>query len=150
MQVNFHTTLSGDAMVTMLYHKKLDDAWTQAAKKLRVALAADCSAFAAPAPSSKPHADGHSASAPEAQSAGADGPQVANGAPAGQADTGDAGEEPEDSAALPGLLGRSRKQRIVLGRDFVTEQLHVGDRDLTYRRALLYCWSVKGISVVHA
>ena len=39
LQVNFHTTLSGDAMVTLLYHKKLDASWRDAAQKLRSGLA---------------------------------------------------------------------------------------------------------------
>lgn len=34
-QANFHTTLAGHAMVTLIYHRKLDDAWTTAAKLLR-------------------------------------------------------------------------------------------------------------------
>lgn len=34
-QVNFHTTLSGEAMISLLYHKKLDDVWVEAAKNLR-------------------------------------------------------------------------------------------------------------------
>lgn len=34
-QVNFHTTLSGQAMVTLIYHKKLDDEWIAAATELR-------------------------------------------------------------------------------------------------------------------
>lgn len=44
MQVNFHTTLSGQAMVTLLYHRQLDDTWKQAAGRLRakLALAASC------------------------------------------------------------------------------------------------------------
>lgn len=37
-QVNLHTTLSGQAMVTLLYHRKLGDAWQEAAQKLRVCL----------------------------------------------------------------------------------------------------------------
>lgn len=37
-QANFHTTLSGDAMVTLLYHRKLDAEWTAAAQRLREAL----------------------------------------------------------------------------------------------------------------
>ena len=37
-QVNFHTTVSGQAMVTMIYHKKLDEKWTAAAQKLRKVL----------------------------------------------------------------------------------------------------------------
>ena len=39
-QVNFHTTLNGEAVVTLLYHKALDDAWTEAARALRPVLAA--------------------------------------------------------------------------------------------------------------
>ena len=38
MQVNFHTTLSGQAMVTMIYHKKLEREWQEAAQKLRPVL----------------------------------------------------------------------------------------------------------------
>lgn len=34
-QVNFHTTLSGESMVTLIYHKKLDAPWIQAAAELR-------------------------------------------------------------------------------------------------------------------
>lgn len=35
LQVNFHTTLTGHAMVTMIYHKKLGPDWQEAARKLR-------------------------------------------------------------------------------------------------------------------
>jgi len=38
-QANFHTTLSGQAMVSILYHRKLDDEWKAEAEKLREALA---------------------------------------------------------------------------------------------------------------
>lgn len=41
-QVNFHTTLSGEAMVTLLYHKKLDSGWTDLAKKLRDQVSNEC------------------------------------------------------------------------------------------------------------
>ena len=34
-QVNFHTTMSGESMVTLIYHKKLDAAWIKAAAELR-------------------------------------------------------------------------------------------------------------------
>jgi hypothetical protein len=40
MQVNFHTTMSGQAMVTMIYHRKLDAEWTAAAQRLRRVLGA--------------------------------------------------------------------------------------------------------------
>ena len=39
-QVNFHTTVSGQAMMTMIYHRKLDEVWTAAAQKLRKVLGA--------------------------------------------------------------------------------------------------------------
>ncbi|KAF5833106.1 uracil-5--methyltransferase-domain-containing protein, partial [Dunaliella salina] len=39
MQVNFHTTQVGEAMVTLVYHKKLDDLWQESARKLRTLLA---------------------------------------------------------------------------------------------------------------
>ncbi len=46
LQVNFHTTLSGEAMVTLVYHKKLDDVWKEAAlaarDRMHKKLAADC------------------------------------------------------------------------------------------------------------
>lgn len=41
-QVNFHTTLNGEAMVTMLYHKKLDDRWTELAKALKEEVSKEC------------------------------------------------------------------------------------------------------------
>ena len=38
LQANFHTTLAGEAMVTLIYHKKLDEEWKIAARELRDAL----------------------------------------------------------------------------------------------------------------
>ncbi len=37
-QANFHTTLQGDAIVTLAYHKPLDDVWLQAAEALQQTL----------------------------------------------------------------------------------------------------------------
>ncbi|KAG7672760.1 hypothetical protein Ndes2526B_g08238 [Nannochloris sp. 'desiccata'] len=34
-QANFHTTLAGNSMVTLIYHRKLEDDWKEAAKVLR-------------------------------------------------------------------------------------------------------------------
>ena len=68
--VEFLTTLSGEVLVTLIYHRPLDDAWEQAARQLAENLGID-------------------------------------------------------------LIGRSRKQKVVLGRDHVTEQLTVDGR--TYR-----------------
>ena len=48
MQVNFHTTLSGQAMITMIYHKKLGADWQAAAQKLRPLLGA-CPSSSQPA-----------------------------------------------------------------------------------------------------
>jgi tRNA (uracil-5-)-methyltransferase len=39
-QINFHTTLNGEATVSMLYHKALDEQWQAAARALRPVLAA--------------------------------------------------------------------------------------------------------------
>lgn len=38
LQANFHTTLAGEAMVTLIYHKKLEEEWKTAARELRDAL----------------------------------------------------------------------------------------------------------------
>ena len=72
-QVEFLTSLSGEALITLIYHRKLDEGWQQAAVELGKAL---------------------------------------------------------DAA----IIGRSRGQRIVLNRDYVSEQFEIGDRVLTYRQ----------------
>ena len=46
VQANFHTTLSGEAMITLIYHKKLGDDWREAAEKLRTILTAAVAATA--------------------------------------------------------------------------------------------------------
>ncbi|PSC72701.1 tRNA (uracil-5-)-methyltransferase [Micractinium conductrix] len=53
-QANFHTTLSGDAMVSLIYHKKLNDEWKEAAQQLRDVLAT------APSSRTKPQVIGRS------------------------------------------------------------------------------------------
>ncbi len=72
-QVEFLTTLSGESLVTMIYHKPLDDAWETRAREL-------------------------------------------------QAELGVA------------LIGRSRKQRLVLDRDHVWERLEVEGREFRYQQ----------------
>jgi len=72
-QVEFLTTLSGDALITLAYHRPLDDAWQQEAGKLAEALNVS-------------------------------------------------------------IVGRSKGKRIVLGRDYVTEQLTVAGRTFSYRQ----------------
>src|SRR5690625_332094 len=37
-QVEFLTTLSGEALVTLIYHRQLDEAWDEAARELERAL----------------------------------------------------------------------------------------------------------------
>ncbi|GGY40404.1 tRNA/tmRNA (uracil-C(5))-methyltransferase [Bacterioplanes sanyensis] len=72
-QVEFLTTLSGDALITLIYHKRLDDAWQSAAEQLAQQL---------------------------------------------------------DVA----IIGRARKQKRVLSRDYVNETLSVDGRDYHYRQ----------------
>jgi len=72
-QVEFLTTLSGDALITLIYHKKLDDAWEAEARAL------------------------------------------------------------QERTGFP-IIGRSRKQKIVLERDYVTEVLTVDGKQYSYRQ----------------
>lgn len=72
-QVEFLTTLSDEALVTLVYHRKLEDAWVSAAQDLAEQLGIQ-------------------------------------------------------------IIGRSRKQRIVLDRDYVTECLVVNGRKYHYRQ----------------
>ena len=72
-QVEFLTTLSGQTLVTLIYHKKLDDAWAAAAKNMATALGID-------------------------------------------------------------VVGRSRGQKVVVGRDYVVETLSVDGRQYRYQQ----------------
>lgn len=72
-QVEFLNTLSGDMLVTLIYHRKLDDTWTTLAKDLSTNLGIH-------------------------------------------------------------LIGRSRKQKIVLSRDYVKETLHVNGKPYHYHQ----------------
>lgn len=81
-QANFQTTLSGEAMVSLLYHKKLDDAWTAAAQQLRQHLAKSCS----------------------------------------------------EGQSVPHVIGRSKKQKVMLDCDYVTERMNVNGRDYSWRQ----------------
>lgn len=71
--VEFLTALSGEALLTLVYHRKLDDAWQQAAIKLQMQLDAS-------------------------------------------------------------IIGRSRGQKVILSRDYVTEKLNADHRTLEYRQ----------------
>ncbi|WP_062389979.1 tRNA (uridine(54)-C5)-methyltransferase TrmA [Pseudomonas abietaniphila] len=72
-QVDFLTTLAGDGMITLCYHRPLDDAWKLEAEQL----AADLNVS---------------------------------------------------------VIGRSKGQRLVIGRDYVTEELEVAGRTFSYRQ----------------
>ena len=72
-QVEFLSTTSGEMLVTLAYHRRLDAAWETAAEAL-----------------------------------------------AGQFNL--------------ALVGRSRKQKVVIGHDYVTETLHIAGRDYHYRQ----------------
>ncbi|MFC3608725.1 tRNA (uridine(54)-C5)-methyltransferase TrmA [Stutzerimonas tarimensis] len=72
-QVEFLTTLAGDALITLAYHRPLDDAWLAAAEALSARLGAS-------------------------------------------------------------IVGRSRGQRLVVGRDYVEEEMTVAGRTFRYRQ----------------
>ncbi|WP_339897984.1 tRNA (uridine(54)-C5)-methyltransferase TrmA [uncultured Gilvimarinus sp.] len=72
-QVEFLTTLKGETLITLIYHKKLDDTWQAEAEALRARLGVF-------------------------------------------------------------MIGRSRKQKLVLGQDFVTETLEVNGRPYHYQQ----------------
>lgn len=72
-QVDFLTTQSGEALVTLIYHKPLDEAWVAKAKSLKQSLRID-------------------------------------------------------------IIGRSRKQRLLIERDHVIERLIVGGHEYTYQQ----------------
>ncbi len=71
--VEFLTTLSGEALITLLYHRQLDDGWSNEAATLEKTLGAE-------------------------------------------------------------IIGRSRKQKVVLSRDYVTETLNIDERDYHYQQ----------------
>ncbi|TFH86375.1 tRNA (uridine(54)-C5)-methyltransferase TrmA [Billgrantia azerbaijanica] len=72
-QVEFLTTLSGEVLVTLIYHRRLDDAWEAEARRLQERLGID-------------------------------------------------------------IIGRARKQRLVLSRDHVWERLAVEGREFVYQQ----------------
>lgn len=72
-QVEFLSTLSGELLITLIYHKPLDDEWIEAARPLQIALGA-------------------------------------------------------------AVIGRSRKQKVALSRDYVTECFSVQRRKFSYRQ----------------
>jgi len=107
-QVNFHTTLSGNAMVTMVYHRKLDDAWKKAAEELRIKL------------STAEHCRGASAAAN-------------SGAASDSID-----EETPTSKPCVHVIGRSRKQKICLDEAEVEETLVVSAASVDQKKTYTY------------
>jgi predicted RNA methylase len=73
-QVEFLSTENGDTLLSLIYHKKLDEHWREAALQLQQKLAVQ-------------------------------------------------------------VIGRSRKHKVVLGRDYVTEELKIAGRKYSYRQA---------------
>jgi hypothetical protein len=121
-QVNIHTTLSGEAMVTLIYHRQLDDAWAAAAAGLRERLRP---AAAAAAALDRRHAAGGggngSGQEQQQRAAAADGGGGGGGGGGG------------DQRQVLHIIGRSRKQKVALDADFVTERLAVNGRELAYK-----------------
>lgn len=72
-QLEFLSTIAGDTLVTLIYHRKLDDAWASAADALSIKLGI-------------------------------------------------------------AIVGRSRKQKIIVGRDFVTEELTINGKAYRYQQ----------------
>lgn len=76
-QVDFLSTLSGELLISMLYHKPLEPTWKSSAKTLKEALS---------------------------------------------------------SIAPVDIIGRAKKQKIILDKDYVMESLHVGDNTFIYQQ----------------
>jgi tRNA (uracil-5-)-methyltransferase len=76
-QVDFLSTLSGELLISLLYHKQLDEEWQAQATTLKTTLSA---------------------------------------------------------IAPVDIIGRARKQKIILDKDFVTEKLMVGEQQYTYQQ----------------
>lgn len=77
-QVEFLASLSGEMVVTLVYHRALDDAWEATARALLEQLAPECPALS--------------------------------------------------------LVGRSRRQKVVIGRDYVREVLAIHGREYAFRQ----------------
>lgn len=84
-QVEFLTTLSGQALITLLYHKRLDEEWEASAEALKTHLNSKL------------------------------------------------GPEQGLSSKLD-LIGRSRKQKVVMDRDFVIEELEAAGKVFKYQQ----------------
>lgn len=76
-QVDFLSTLSGELLISLLYHKPLDDAWQKEALRLKESLS---------------------------------------------------------TIAPVDIIGRAKKQKFIIDKDFVTETLTVGDKHFSYQQ----------------
>lgn len=76
-QVDFLATLSGELLISLLYHKPLEDTWENAAQALKDKLS---------------------------------------------------------TLAPVNIIGRAKKQKVIVSKDFVMETLHVGDQKFTYQQ----------------
>ncbi len=76
-QVDFLSTLSGELLISLLYHKQLDESWTNKAQQLKATLSA---------------------------------------------------------IAPVDIVGRAKKQKIILDKDFLTETLTVNNEQFTYQQ----------------
>ena len=76
-QVDFLTSLSGELLISLLYHKQLDDVWQAQAQQLKTTLS---------------------------------------------------------TIAPVDIIGRARKQKVILDKDFITEKLNVGNNSYIYQQ----------------
>ena len=76
-QVDFLSTLSGQVLISLLYHKQLDDEWTEQVKQLKIRLSA---------------------------------------------------------IAPVDIIGRARKQKVIIDKDYVMETLNVGGKEFQYQQ----------------
>lgn len=144
-QVNIHTTLAGQAMVTLIYHRQLGEEWAVDAAALRGALQEAASACLAEGRGGAAGGAGSEECGGGAD-AGAGGGQGQAGSSGG--DEGCAGAAPSSSgcgvdagsssggasgAPVVHVIGRSHKQKVTLDADYVTERLLVNGRELVYR-----------------
>ena len=76
-QIDYLSTLSGEVLISLLYHKPLDDEWLTAAEELKATLSKEFKVD---------------------------------------------------------IIGRARKQKILLGNDYVIEKLNVAGKEITYQQ----------------
>ncbi|CAG9464596.1 unnamed protein product [Pedinophyceae sp. YPF-701] len=118
-QINLQTTLSGELMASLLYHRKLDAEWEAAAADLRDSLA-----------------DATDLPRPEAAVG-----EASTTLRRGEAPETGAGGVSDALPRAPSIIGRSRRQRIVLGDDAVVEEFELQGRGKLRYRQVEECFS---------